>query len=337
MSFRFCLGARLMLACALVAGASSSAFGQTAPAPAQPPVQVPPSTTPSAKGLEPTGPVRQLSMDEAVKLAIEQNLGIQIERFNPELQDLNTAQILANYTPQFGAGVFTQSQDQPPSSFLSGSDTTVASDNFGFTTNLTKLFPWGTEAVVAFDSGRQTTTNSFSSFNPTLSGNLDVVVTQPLLRNFKFDTVRQQLFASRANRAIADVDVRQTVALTERTVRNSYLGLRLRHQRAEGRAADAGPGAGVAAQHAVARGDRHPGPHRRRAGGVRSRQPRGSGDSGGSVHRSVRGSAPIADLRPEDAGIFRTCASSRPTCPNCSSRKWMSRRPWNGPSRSGRT
>jgi outer membrane protein len=222
MSFRLCPGARLMLVCALVAGVSSSAFGQPAPAPAQPPAQVPPSKTPSAKGLEPTGPVRQLSMDEAVKLALEQNLGIQIERFNPEIQELNTAQVLSNYTPQFSAGVFTQSQDQPPSSFLSGGDTTVASDNFGFTTNLTKLFPWGTEAAVAFDSGRQTTTNSFSSFNPTLSGNLDVVVVQPLLRGFKFDGVRQQLFASRANRMIADVDVRQTVALTERTVRNSY-------------------------------------------------------------------------------------------------------------------
>ena len=222
MSFRLCPGARLMLACALVAGASSSAFGQAAPAPAQPPVQVPPSAKPSARGLEPTGPVRQLSIDEAVNLAVEQNLGIQIERFNPELQDLNTAQILANYVPQFGAGVFTQSQDQPPSSFLSGGETTVASDNFGFTTNITKLFPWGTEATVAFDSGRQTTTNEFSSFNPTLSGNLDVVVTQPLLRNFKFDGVRQQLFASRKNREIADVDLRENVALTTRTVKNTY-------------------------------------------------------------------------------------------------------------------
>ena len=101
MSFRLCPGARLMLACALVAGASSSAFGQAAPAPAQPPVQVPPSTTPSARGLEPTGPVRQLSIDEAVKLALEQNLGIQIERFNPELQDLNTAQILVQLRASF--------------------------------------------------------------------------------------------------------------------------------------------------------------------------------------------------------------------------------------------
>jgi outer membrane protein len=222
MSFRLCPGARLLLACALVAGASSSVFGQTAPAPAQPPAQVPPSTTPSAKGLEPTGPVRQLSIEEAVNLALQQNLGIQIERLNPELQDLNTAQILSNYVPRFGAGVFTQSQDQPPSSFLSGGETTVASDNFGFTTNLVKLFPWGTQASVAFDSGRQTTTNAFSSFNPTLTGNLDLVVTQPLLRNFKFDSVRQQLFASRKNREIADIDLRQTVALTTRTVKNTY-------------------------------------------------------------------------------------------------------------------
>lgn len=222
MSFRLCPGARLMLACALVAGASSSVFGQTAPAPAQPPVQVPPAATPSAKGLEPTGPVRQLSIDDAVTLAIEQNLGIQIERFNPELQDLNTAQILSNYVPRFGAGIFTQSQDQPPSSFLSGGDTTISSDNFGFNTSIAKLFPWGTDATVSFDSGRQQTNNSFSSFNPTLTGNVDLVVTQPLLRNFKFDSVRQQLFSSRKNREIADVDLRQTVALTTRTVKNTY-------------------------------------------------------------------------------------------------------------------
>jgi outer membrane protein len=222
MSFRLCPGARLILACALVAGVSSSAFGQPVPAPAQPPAQVPPSTTPSAKGLEPKGPVRQLSMDEAVKLALQENLGIQIERFNPELQDLNTAQILSNYTPVFGGGIFTQSQDQPPSSFLSGSDTTITSDNFGFNTSISKLFKYGTDATVSFDSGRNKTNNTFSSFNPTLTGNLDVVVTQPLLRNFKFDAIRQQLFSSRINRAIADVDLRQTVALTARTVRNSY-------------------------------------------------------------------------------------------------------------------
>ena len=220
MSFRFRPGARLLIVCALVAGASSSVFGQSTQS--QAPIQTPPRPTPSAKGLDPTGPVRQLSIDEAVKLALEQNLGLQIERFNPELQDLNTAQQLSNYVPVFGGGVFTQSQDNPPNSFLSGASDTISTDNFGFTANVQKLFTYGTQATVAFDSGRQTSNNTFASFDPNLSANLDVAVVQPLLRNFKFDTVRQQVFVSRKNEEIADIDVRQAVAQTERTVRNSY-------------------------------------------------------------------------------------------------------------------
>jgi outer membrane protein len=234
MSSRLRPGARLMLACALLAGSSSSVSGQTPPPPPpaqtppvqtpaeQPPVQTPGIQTPAATGLDPTGPVRPLSIDEAVKLALEQNLGLQIERLNPQLDDLNTAAVLSNYTPQFTVGAFGQSQDQPPSSFLSGGEEIISSDNLGVNTSLAKLFPWGTEAQVSFDSGRQSTNNEFSSFQPLLSGNLDVFVSQPLLRNFKFDSVRQQLFASRMNREIADVDLNRAVATTERDVRNAY-------------------------------------------------------------------------------------------------------------------
>jgi outer membrane protein len=118
--------------------------------------------------------------------------------------------------------VFTQSQDNPPNSFLSGASDTVSTDNFGFTSSVQKLFTWGMDAAVAFDSGRSTSNNAFSSFDPTLEGNLAVTVVQPLLRNFKFDTIKQQLFQSRKNREIADVDLRQTVALTSQTVRLAY-------------------------------------------------------------------------------------------------------------------
>ena len=220
--FRSC--APLLTACALVAALSSSPVtAQTpAPTPAPAPVQVPTAQTPTAKGLEPTGPPRPVSVDEAVTLALQNNLGIQVEQFNPQLQDYNTAQVLSNYTPVFGAGVFTQSQDNPPNSFLSGASDTVSTDNFGFTSSIQKLFTWGMDATVAFDSGQLTSNNAFSSFDPTIDGNLSVVVVQPLLRNFKFDLVKQQLFQSRTNRAIADIDLRETVALTARVVKNAY-------------------------------------------------------------------------------------------------------------------
>ena len=234
MSLRFRPGAP-MLALVLVAAAAPSASGQSAqqppaqqpaqqqPAPpAQEPVQTPPATAPTAIGLDPTGPVRPLSVQEAVDLALEQNLGLQIERLNPQLQQQNTAAVLSNYMPRVAFGAFTQSQDQPPSSFLSGADDIISTDNIGFTTSISKLFSWGTEAQISFDSGRQRTNNQFSSFQPLLSGNLDIVVTQPLLRNFRFDPVKQQLFVSRANQQIADVELRRLIAVTERNVRNAY-------------------------------------------------------------------------------------------------------------------
>jgi outer membrane protein len=138
------------------------------------------------------------------------------------VQDLNVAQVLTNYTPQFGGSVFKRSQDQPPSSFLSGGTESISTDNSGFTTSLSKFFKYGTDATVAFDSSRSTTNNTFSSFNPSLNGNLDLTVVQPLLRNFKFDAVRQQLYSARKNREIADVDLRQTIAQTTRSVKNAY-------------------------------------------------------------------------------------------------------------------
>src|SRR4029079_10026473 len=37
------------------------------------------------------GGVRRLSVDDAVRLALEQNLGIQIDRLNPQIQDISVA------------------------------------------------------------------------------------------------------------------------------------------------------------------------------------------------------------------------------------------------------
>jgi outer membrane protein len=221
MPFQSRPGVRVLVALALVVGAVASGSSQTPSTMPAPSIQTLP-TTPRTETPAAAGPARSLSIDEAVRLALQQNLGIQIERLNPQLQDYTIAQALSNYTPVFGAGANWRNQDSPPSSFLSGSETTITDEQFGFQTQFAKLFPWGTDATVSFDSSRATTNNAFNTFNPTLAGNLDVTITQPLLRNFKFDTVRQQIATGRKNREIADVDLQQSIALTTRTVKNAY-------------------------------------------------------------------------------------------------------------------
>ena len=209
-------GTRALLVAAWLVGVVTPAFARQA-APAAP--AAPQTQTPTAV---PSGPERPLSINEAVELALKQNLGIQIERLNPQLNDYSIRQALANYTPVFGGGVNYNNQQQPPSSFLSGSNTTVTSSNVGGNAQIAKFFRWGTNATVSWDSSRSTTNNSFSSFNPQLNGNVDLRLSQPLLRNFRFDTVREQVFSTRKLREIADVNLQQTVALTTRQVKNAY-------------------------------------------------------------------------------------------------------------------
>src|SRR5581483_4762226 len=48
---------------------------------------------------ESNGPVRRVSVDEAVRLALEQNLGIRIQRIDPQIQDLGIAQAKSFWAP----------------------------------------------------------------------------------------------------------------------------------------------------------------------------------------------------------------------------------------------
>ena len=228
MRVQFRPGARVTAAALSMLLTAASVSGQPAqqtPQPSLPPAPAPTTTVPPQQPAAPpaaAGPVRQLTVDDAVRLALEQNLGVQVERINPQLQDYSIAQAYTAWRPGLTAGLSAQSQDSPPSSFLSGASDKITSTNSGGNVGVTQLLPWGTSYAVSYDTNRFTTNNVFSSFNPQFGANLDVAVVQPLLRGFRFDTARYQLAAARKNREISDVDLQQTLALTERNVKNAY-------------------------------------------------------------------------------------------------------------------
>src|SRR5581483_520201 len=62
----------------------------------------------AAQPQAPTGPVRPLSIDDATRLALEQNLGIRIQRFEPQIQDVSVWQAKSFWAPQLSSSVFRQ-------------------------------------------------------------------------------------------------------------------------------------------------------------------------------------------------------------------------------------
>jgi outer membrane protein len=196
----------------------AAVFGLALPAFAQAP-QAPPAQAPA-------GPVRQLSMEAAISLALQNNLGLRVERINPELQDLAIAQARTAWTPNLTGSLSTSSRTSPISGFFSGATDQLTRENFGSSLGANQVLPWGADYTLGWDTSRAKSNSVYDSPNPSLLTNLTFSFTQPLLRNLKVDSARNQLVVSRMNREVSDIELRQTVLTTVRNVKYAYWDLK---------------------------------------------------------------------------------------------------------------
>jgi outer membrane protein TolC len=174
----------------------------------------------------PTPDVRRLTVDDAVRLALENNLGLQIARLDPPLQDLNVAEAQAAWSPTLTSLLQGANVDSPSNSFLSGAQGTRTSDGrFNTTVGVEQALRWGGRYTVGWDGTRSTTTNIFSNFSPQVRSSLSLSYQQSLLRGFSIDAPRQQLLRAGKDREIADSALAETVAATRRAVRHAYWNL----------------------------------------------------------------------------------------------------------------
>jgi outer membrane protein len=226
MSFR----ALVRLTAAVVASLSVFGFGAD-PVRAQT-AQAAPSISAAAANapaVQAQGGVRRLSINEAVALALEQNIDLQVDRIDPQLQDLNISVVQRNWTPAFFSTVVTDSQTNPPTDAFGGatnaSDPTT-NENLRSVVGVQQQLPFGGgNYTVNWNSGRLTTNSLIATFDPRLSSSVAFNYTQPLLRNFKIDNTRQQVLISKKNREISDVQLQQSIAATTRSVKNAYWDL----------------------------------------------------------------------------------------------------------------
>jgi outer membrane protein TolC len=199
-----------------VAGAVVSMPVDTA-AQAQPaPVVAPATAAPSGM---------PLTLDEAVRLALEQNLALQIERINPEIEDENVDLAKSAWTPNLFSDLTFNDSTNPPDSFFSGATEELKSRRTFWQTGVAQDVPWGGNYQVAWDASRQTSNNVFNFFNPRLGSNLFLSYGQSLLRNFSIDGNRQQYQISKKNREMSDTDLRATAVETIRQAKNAYWDL----------------------------------------------------------------------------------------------------------------
>jgi outer membrane protein TolC len=180
---------------------------------------------PAEIGADPDAAPTRLTLDEAVRLALQNNLDIAVDRLEPQVAAQRVAQASSAYLPAL-AGIFGRNhQLQPPSNLLVNAGGTVT-DTFNSTLAVGHRLPWaGTSYSLSWNASRQTTNSFFQNFSPNLGSLVQISFSQPLMRDFSIDSARQQLLVSKRNKDISDTRFRETVVRTLAEVKRAYWNL----------------------------------------------------------------------------------------------------------------
>ena len=166
----------------------------------------------------------RLTVDEAVKMALDHNVDLAADRLDPQISDTRVAAASGVFKPTLNTSLNSNNQLQPPSSFLTPipTQTDVVNTNAGIGQKL----PWfGTSYNVGWTTTHTNSNSILNSYNPLLQSGLSLAVSQPLIRDLKLDFNRAQLAISKTNRDIAGTRLRESLVHTTANVKGAYWAL----------------------------------------------------------------------------------------------------------------
>jgi outer membrane protein len=163
-----------------------------------------------------------LSLQEAVEIALRQNIGLLIQRYTRSEARLAVDQTLGIYDTLANATGVASDVASPTVSTIAGSQTNRQVFNFGFD----QVIPTGGRFSLGWDNSRSEEVNNPTTlFNPRYNSSLSFTFRQPLLRDFgRLPTERQILLARSRNLGSRDELERQVNLVTQQVI-NTYWDL----------------------------------------------------------------------------------------------------------------
>ncbi|MDD2763416.1 MAG: TolC family protein [Opitutaceae bacterium] len=176
------------------------------------------------------GRAETLTLDDAVRLALENNRSIKVDAYSRAIARANLLSAYGQFDPALNFNrsyneVYTASSAAPENGFLPPA-TLIQGDYYSL--SLGGVLPWGTIYSLGGTAQNQRGTyNGFASNYLTTGG---LTITQPLLRGFGPGANLLGVRIARANRALSDWQYRQTVIDTITSVVIAYSDLAAAHE-----------------------------------------------------------------------------------------------------------
>jgi outer membrane protein len=161
-----------------------------------------------------------LTLDEAVARAADNNLDIAVEKLNPQTFDLTLAGIYAAYHPVAISRYGRNDNVRLPTSLLNPGAPNISTMTYN--AGISQMNKFGGTLTTTFNNSKQLSSDLFANFNPQYNSTLTFNYVQPLLRNFRIDSTRQQIATTRISRDTADLNLKARTVNTLASVRSAY-------------------------------------------------------------------------------------------------------------------
>jgi outer membrane protein len=139
---------------------------------------------------------------------------------------LSTGPPIPQYDPSISGLLSWAHQSTPEySTVLTGGSNWLVTNNTNGNLGLAQGFSTGTQIGLNFDNTRFTNNTTRYTYNPTLSSDLGVTITQPLLRGFGIDLNRRFIRIAKNSQKVADLVFRQQVIDTIAGISRLYTDL----------------------------------------------------------------------------------------------------------------
>ena len=171
-----------------------------------------------------SGMYLELSLQQAVRMALENNLQIEIEGYTEELNENLMYGTKGYYDPLFNFSVGWNSSETPTTSVLDAGESIATNirKSWQYSTSVNQNIRGGGNVGLQFNTNSNATNSSWSYINPSYSSSLAVDFTQPLWRGFRHTTPDRQMKLYNLDTKINESEFKRTVADVINQVQSQY-------------------------------------------------------------------------------------------------------------------
>ena len=168
----------------------------------------------------------ELTLDDAVRRAVEHNADLAIVRTGTEVEAARVGETRGAFTPEFLTTFGRSSVATPPSNFLLGDGRVDTRDWFS-SSGVRQRLRWGAGTwSVSWDTARTTSSNPLNAFDPAFQSGFQVAFSQPLLKDRRIDAARHQYVIAKRNQQSSELRFREAVVQTVAAVKQAYWTLK---------------------------------------------------------------------------------------------------------------